>query len=120
MKKLFFLLLFVASIGISAKAQCSFKVTDAKPDISGTTVTITVSVEPTFTPSEKGNYTVVVKPQGQLTNILDSQSKSVTFYWNGDRWSSRRQTVEFTCSVYDNSYNQCNSNSFYVSDCWKQ
>ena len=123
MKKMFLLLFFVASIGINAIAQCSFKVTDANPSINGTTVTITVTVEPAFTPSEKGTYTVVVKPEGQLKTILDSQSKSVSFYWNGSQWNygnGRKQTVTFTCSVNDNSYNQCNSNSFYVSDCWKQ
>ena len=121
MKKLFLLLLFVASIGFSAKAQCSFEVTNAEPTISGTTVTITVTVEPTSTPKEEGHYTVVVKPQGQLTNILDSQSKSVDFYLDSkNRWYQKTKTVQFKCSVDDNSYNQCNSNSFYVSNCWKK
>ena len=45
---------------------CSFRVVSAIPSTSGTKVTITVSVEPTFTPTEDGTYTVVVKPEGKL------------------------------------------------------
>ena len=106
-----------------ANAQdCRFEVTDATPSISGTRVTITVTVKPAFTPSGSGNYEVVIKPQGQLRNILDSQSKSVDFYYNNGKWGdySHSKTVEFYCSVDDNTYNQCNSNSFYVSTCYKK
>lgn len=98
---------------------CSFEVTDVSPSISGTTVTITVAVEPTFTPSGNVHYQVVVKPKGSLKNILDSQSRSVTFWYHG-KWEERRKTVEFHCSVNDNSYNQCNSNDFYVSSCFEK
>lgn len=141
MKKIFFTLLLIAGIGMCANAQqssletadeennyfveltadnCSFEVTSAEPSISGTKVTIRVTVATTFTPSEKGTYVVVVKPQGQLKNILDSQQKSVEFYYDGYRWSTKSKTVDFYCSVDDNTYNQCNSNSFYVSSCFKK
>ena len=100
--------------------NCSFEVTNVSPSISGTTVTITVSIEPTFTPSENSYYEVVVKPKGSLKNILDSQSKSVTFQYNTKRWTNRTKTVQFYCSVNDNSYNQCNSNDFYVSSCFEK
>ncbi|MCR4664179.1 MAG: hypothetical protein K5660_02315 [Paludibacteraceae bacterium] len=140
MKKMFFTLLLVAGIGVCTHAQqsplemtdeqnnyfveltgdnCSFEVTDAIPSISGTKVTITVTVQATFTPSERGHYKVVIKPQGQLRNILDSQQKSVTMYYDGSRWNPKRETVNFYCSVEDNTYNQCNSNSFIVSSCFK-
>ena len=99
---------------------CSFVVTDASPSIYNTTVTIKVYVEAAFTPSENGSYTVVVKPEGRLYNILDSQSKSLKFSYNTKNgWSKRMQYVEFYCSVNDNTYNQCNSNSFSVSSCYK-
>lgn len=141
MKKLFFSLLLVAGIGMCANAQqsslettdeqnsnfveltadnCSFEVTDASPSISGTRVTIRVTVAATFTPSERGSYVVVVKPEGRLKNILDSQQKSVEFYYSGSSWSSKSKTVDFYCSVDDNTYNQCNSNSFTVSSCFKK
>lgn len=141
MKKMFFSLLLIAGIGMCANAQqssletadeennyfveltadnCSFEVTSANPSISGTKVTIRVTVATTFTPSERGTYVVVVKPQGQLKNILDSQQKSVEFYYNGSYWGSKSKTVDFYCSVDDNTYNQCNSNSFYVSSCFKK
>lgn len=101
--------------------NCSFEVVSASPSISGTKVTIKVYVEAAFTPSENGTYTVIVKPQGQLRNILDSQQKSLEFsYITGYGWSHRKQIVEFYCSVDDNSYNQCNSSSFTVSKCYKQ
>ena len=100
--------------------DCSFEVTNVSPSISGTTVTITVSVEPTFTPQKGGSYEVVVKPKGSLRNILDSQSKSVTFVYKSNSWSTRTKTVQFYCSVNDNSYNQCNSNDFYVSSCFEK
>lgn len=142
MKKMFFSLLLIAGIGMCANAQqssletadeennyfveltadnCSFEVTSAEPSISGTKVTIRVTVTATFTPSAKSEYVVVVKPQGQLKNILDSQQKSVEFYYDGSQWwSTNSKTVDFYCSVDDNTYNQCNSNSFYVSSCFKQ
>jgi hypothetical protein len=110
----------VTAFGMCAKAQqCYFEVTDAKPSISGTTVTITVSVAPTSTPSERGWYTVVVKPQGKWSNILDSQSKSTSIFWDGS-WSYDNRTVVFYCKVDDNTYNQCNSSDFIVSKCFKQ
>lgn len=139
MKKMFFTLLMIAGVGMCAHAQqsslelieeqnnyfveitgdnCSFEVTNAVPSISGTKVTITVTVEAAFTPSESGWYTVVVKPVGQLSYILDSQQKSLKFRY-GDGWYARTQTVVFYCSVDDNTYNQCNSNSFTVSKCFK-
>lgn len=142
MKKIFFTLLMLASIGMCAHAQqssmettdeqsnsfveltadnCSFEVVSASPSISGTTVTIKVYVEAAFTPAESGSYTVIVKPQGQLRNILDSQQKSLDFsYSTRSGWSYRKKYVEFYCSVDDNSYNQCNSSSFSVSKCFKQ
>lgn len=82
MKKFIFLLLLVSGIGMGANAQdCSFEVTNVNPSIYGTQVTIKVTVEPTFTPDTKNSckYEVVVKPQGQMRNILDSQSRSVSF-----------------------------------------
>lgn len=102
--------------------DCHFEVTNAKPSISGTKVTITVTVVPAFTPSGSGKYEVVIKPQGQLRNILDSQSKSVEFYYYNGKWddNSHSETVDFYCSVDDNTYNQCNSNSFEVSTCFKK
>lgn len=123
MKKFIFLLLLVSGIGMGANAQdCSFEVTNANPSIYGTKVTITVTVEPTFTPDtkEQCEYEVVVKPQGQMRNILDSQSRSVTFLWRGSKWFSNKENVEFSCSVNDNTYNQCNSNSFDASTCFKK
>lgn len=137
---MFFSLILIAGIGMCANAQqsslettdeqknyfvelnadnCSFEVVSATPSIKGTKVTITVTVEAAFTPSESGYYTVIVTPVGQWRNILDSQQKSVEFrYSNG--WVSRSQTIKFYCSVDDNTYNQCNSNSFTVSRCFKQ
>ena len=101
--------------------DCRFEVTDVYPSISGRTVTITVTVVPAFTPSEGGKYEVVIKPQGQLRNILDSQSKSVEFYYNrGWDQNNDSKTVKFYCSVDDNTYNKCNYNSFVVSTCFKK
>lgn len=101
--------------------NCSFEVTNVSPSINGTTVTITVTVRPTFSPSKGARYVVVVKPKGSLKNILDSQSKSVEFESKSSGgWYSSSGTVEFYCSVNDNSYNQCNSNDFYVSSCFEK
>ena len=100
--------------------NCSFEVVSAKPSISGTKVTITVTVEAAFTPSESSSYTVIVTPVGQLRNILDSQQKSVVFNYSRGSWDHKRLDIEFYCSVDDNTYNQCNSNSFTVSRCYKR
>lgn len=99
---------------------CHFEVTDADPSISGTKVTITVTVVPTFKPNDDGDYEVVIKPQGQLRNILDSQSKSVVFEYYDWAWHPAEEEVEFYCRVDDNTYNECNSNSFEVSTCFKK
>lgn len=103
---------------MAAGDDCRFDATDAKPSISGTTVTITVTVRPAFTPTESGSYTVVVRPQGPLANILDSQTKETFFEYRNGEWKYRSQTVEFHCSVDNSTYNQCNSNSFECS-CFK-
>ena len=101
--------------------NCSFEVISAEPSISGTKVTIRVYVEAAFTPLESGDYTVVIKPQGQLRNILDSQQKSLEFHYHkSSGWSYRKLYVDFYCSVDDNTYNQCNSSSFIVSKCYKK
>ena len=101
--------------------DCSFEVTDVDPSISGTTVTLKVKVRPTFTPEGDGSYRVVVKPNGDLRNILDSQSQSTTFEYSNSKWwnSSRQKTVEFHCDVHNNTYNQCSTQSFSVS-CFKE
>lgn len=105
---------------MAAGDDCRFEVTNTKPSISGTKVTITVTVRPAFTPTESGEYTVVVRPQGPLANILDSQAKETTFFYTNSKWesSSRTKTVKFHCSVDNSTYNQCNSNSF-VCSCFK-
>ena len=141
MKKTFFLLLMVAGIGMCAHAQqsssaennaqgcylaenmadeCSFAVDEVEPSISGTRVTIKVTVRPTFTPDKEGEYIVVISPTGRLSNILDSQQKSVEFWYTGRSWNPNYATVNFYCSVDDNTYNQCNSNSFTVSSCHRK
>ena len=104
--------------------DCSFEVTDAIPSINGTTVTITVKVQPTFTPSQRDKkYVVVVKPRGEMTHILNSQTQSVECsygYYGGSDVQWKCGEAKFTCSVDNNSYNQCNSNSFYVSSCFEK
>ena len=114
-------MLLVFGIGMSANAQqCSFEVTNVSSSISGSTVTLTVTVEPTFTPNNQEFYEVVVKPTGELRSLLDSQRKSVTFQSksSGDWWD-RRKTVTFTCSVEDNSYRQCRKQDFSTT-CFKK
>lgn len=105
---------------MAAGDDCRFEATNAKPSISGTTVTITVTVRPAFTPSEKGSYRVVVRPRGPLANILDSQAQEIYFqYDRGWGPNHKSHTVEFHCSVNDNTYNQCNSNAFDCT-CFKE
>ena len=101
--------------------DCSFEVTDVDPSISGTTVTLKVNVRPAFTPEGTGSYRVVVKPNGNLRNILDSQSQSVIFYYSSSKWNteSKQKTVTFHCDVHDNTYNQCRAQSFSTS-CYKE
>lgn len=105
---------------MAAGDDCRFEATNAEPSIKGTTVTIKVTIRPAFTPDGSGSYTVVVRPQGPLANILDSQAKETTFNYENSKWDgfSECRTVEFHCSVDNNSYNQCNSNSFACS-CFK-
>lgn len=111
---------FDKAIISSNEDNCSFEVTDISSDINRTTVTITVYIEPSFSPSEDGYFTAIVKPKGKLTTILDSQSQSAQFeYRHGNWYGGRKKSVEFHCSVNDNSYNQCNSNDFYVSKCYR-
>lgn len=102
--------------------DCRFEATNAEPSIKGTTVTITVTVRPAFTPTEAGYYTVVVHPQGTMAQILNSQAKEVRFhYYNNHgtmQWDNPSRTVEFECSVMNNSYNQCTSNLFTCT-CFK-
>lgn len=115
-------MLLVFGIGMSANAQqCSFEVTNVSPSIYGSTVTLTVTVEPTFTPNnQEESYEVVVKPTGELRSLLDSQSKSVTFEsTSSGGWWNRTKTVEFTCSVEDNSYRQCRNQDFSTT-CFKR
>lgn len=122
MKRFFFLMLLVAGIGMSVNAQqCSFEVTDVKSSISSSTVTLTLTIVPSFTPNTttQEEYEVVVKPIGELRSLLDSQSKSVTFLWGGRYWNGQEKTVRFTCSVEDNSYKQCRKQEFSTS-CFKK
>ena len=112
---------FDKAIISSNEDNCSFEVTDIYSDIEKTTVTIKVYIEPSFSPSEDGDFTVIVKPKGKLTTILDSQSQSVRFEYRYGKWyGGRTKYVQFHCSVNDNSYNQCNSNDFYVSKCFRE
>ncbi len=106
---------------MAAGDDCRFEVTNAEPSISGTTVTIKVTVRPAFTPSEAGSYRVVVRPRGPLANILDSQAKEAYFYYSkyNKGWDDSYKKVEFHCSVNDNTYNQCNSNTFDCT-CFKE
>ena len=99
--------------------DCNFQVTDATPSISGTTVKITVTVRPAFTPTSKGTWRVVVSPNGPLSSILDSQSKSVVFNYTGSTWKLDKKTVDFYCSVEDNSFRECRNNSFQTS-CYQE
>lgn len=122
MKRFFFLMLLVAGIGMSVNAQqCSFEVTDVESHISSSTVTLTLTIVPSFTPNTTTDeeYEVVVKPIGELRSLLDSQSKSVTFYWYRTYWRVQEKTVKFTCSVEDNSYKQCRKQDFSTS-CFKK
>lgn len=125
MKRFFFLMLLVAGIGMSVNAQqCSFEVTNVESSISSSTVTLKLTIVPSFTPNTTTaeEYEVVVKPTGELRSLLDSQSKSVTFYYSGHfGWneSNREKTVYFTCSVEDNSYKQCRKQDFSTS-CFKK
>ncbi len=104
--------------------DCRFEVTNVDTSISGTTVTLTVTVRPAFTPSEAGFYTVVVRPQGPMAQILNSQTKEVRFQYctttgtHQLKWKDSSKTVNFECSVMNNSYNQCSSNSFTCT-CFK-
>lgn len=97
---------------------CSFEVINVYSTISGTKVTVNVTVAPSFTPEGSGSYTVIVKPNGSLRNILDSQSKSLTFYYQKSKWDKQSKSVEFYCDVHDNTYNQCSNQSFSTS-CFK-
>lgn len=99
--------------------NCSFDVTDVTPSISGTTVTLKVRIVPTFAPDKRGRYTVVVKPNGSLRNILDSQSKSVSFWYTGSEWDDKYEVVNFYCDVNDNTYRQCSTQSFSTS-CFRE
>ncbi|MBQ9254900.1 MAG: hypothetical protein IJ180_09035 [Bacteroidales bacterium] len=102
----------------SENENCSFQVIEANPSISGTTVTITVKVKPAFKPTKEGEYPVVVKPTGNLRNILNSQAQYCHFYYTGSRWQHNTLTVEFKCDVHDNTYNQCSAQDFEVT-CFK-
>lgn len=106
------------SIVTSENENCSFQVIEANPSISGTTVTITVKVRPAFKPTEVGNYTVVVKPTGNLRNILNSQVQYCYFEYTGTQWKHSTSTVKFTCDVHDNTYNQCSAQDFEAT-CFK-
>lgn len=109
---------------MAAGDDCRFEATNAEPSIKETTVTITVTVRPTFTPIEEGYYTVVVHPQGTMAQILNSQAKEVRFHYYKDhgtrrwQWDNSSKTVKFECSVMNNSYNQCTSNLFTCT-CFK-
>lgn len=101
--------------------DCRFEATNAEPSISGTTVTIKVTVRPAFTPNKNGTYRVVVRPRGPLANILDSQAKETSFEYNNGWWKPNPtyRIVEFHCSVDNNTYRQCNSNAFDCT-CFKE
>ena len=137
---MFFALLMVAGIGMCVHAQqsslettdeqnnylveltgdnCSFEVTDVKPSINGTTVKITVTVCATFSSREEACYVVVVRPDSQLRNILDSQQKSIEFQSHQSGWSYKCKSVDFYCDVHDNTYNQCSNHSFSAT-CFKK
>ena len=119
MKKIFVILVALIGFGLSANAECSnFTTTDANATINGTTVTITVSVSATFTPDEYGYYQVIVSPTGQWARILGSQRQSTTASYGRNGWSI--PAVKFSCSVNDNTYNQCTSSDFVVVQCFKK
>ena len=107
--------------GISAYADCDkATVVSADADISGHTVTITVKISPTFTPTEPCSYTFIVAPIGEWVRILSSQTQSTTLDYSQQNGWTGKNYVQFKCSVDDNSYNQCNSNSFTVTGCFKR
>lgn len=114
MKRILLILVAVIGFVVSANAQ-SATVKEVRPTISSSTVTLTVEVLPTFTPTEAGHYVFVVSPTGTMRSILDSTSKSTTIYYDGKKWSSSGRTVSFTCSVEDNSYKQCRTQDFSIS-----
>jgi len=118
MKKILIIMVALIGFGISANAQCDkFTTTDANASISGTTVTITVKVSATFTPDKGGSYQVIVSPTGQWAKILGSQRQSTTAYYSAQNgWSI--PPVTFSCSVNDNTYNQCTSSDFVVVQCF--
>ena len=119
MKKFLMILIAVIGFGFAANANCSFAVTSANANPQGTTVTITVNVRPTFTPTEDGFYTIVVVPTGQWARILGSQRQETTARFQSGSWMSINPVI-FTCSLMDNSVNQCTSNDFRIDQCFKR
>jgi len=117
MKKIFVILVALIGFGFSANAQ-SATVDDARftgINSSNLTATIQVTVAPTFTPSEKGNYVFTVSASRIPGVTLRQSIQSITNYWDGSKWVNPTWRVNFDCNLQDASISQCSSHSFSVS-----
>ncbi|MCL2028204.1 MAG: hypothetical protein FWG79_06925 [Bacteroidales bacterium] len=117
MKKLLVTLIAILGFGLSANANFSVTNVQTSNYAQNGQFSITVTVRPTFTPPERGWYTVVVVPTNHhLAGILGSQRQDVQIYFDGSGWThSTHTTVVFTC--HTNNRPQCTVNDFKV-DSW--
>ena len=118
MKKFIVILVALIGFGFSANAQ-SATVTYAGFDginSSQLTATIKVTIEPTFTPTERGSYAFTVSASSIPGVSLRQTTQTLYAEWNGSRWvTDNGWSVYFACNLQDASISQCSSHSFSVS-----
>ena len=125
MKKCFLMLVAVVCFGMSTYANCSFSVTNVATESfqSNNAYDITVTVEPSFTPTGAGTYTIVVVPTNEFASVLGSQRMSVTMEYDGRSWVDdnrrviRSRNIVFKCETKERPI--CTRNDFKVYECFK-